>query len=79
MSEQPRDFEIVGPIREIQIIATGRGVRLANWLKSKYGGRHWRKMKGRALVRERNRIIHVAELHWFEAHGVGKVQWKIKR
>ena len=79
MSEGPKDFEIIGPIHSVETIAAGRGVRLAKWLKSRYGGQRWRKMKGRALVRERNGIIHVAELHWFEAHAVGKVQWKIKR
>jgi hypothetical protein len=78
VSEKPLDFEILGPIHSVEVIAAGRGVRLARWLKKRYGGRHWRKMKGRALICERNGIIHEAELHWFEAHGVGKVQWKIK-
>jgi len=78
MSERPLDFEIVGPIHSVEIIAVGRSVRLRRWLAEKYGGRRWRKMKGRALIHERNGIIHEAELHWFEAHGVGKVQWKVK-
>ncbi len=79
MSERPIEFEIIGPIHAVEVIATGRGVRLAKWLKNKYGGQRWRKMKGNALIRERNGIIHIAELHWFESHSVGKVQWKIKR
>ena len=78
MSETPRDFEIIGPIHSVQVIAIGRGVRLRSWLRQNYGGRHWRKMKGFALVRERNGVVHVAELHWFESHGIGKVRWKIK-
>jgi len=78
MAEIPLDFDILGPIHSVEIIASGRAVRLASWLRQRYGGRRWRKMKGRALIRERNGVTHEAELHWFEAHGVGKVQWKVK-
>jgi hypothetical protein len=78
MSETPLDFEILGPIHHVEVIATGRGVRVARWLRTRYGADRWRKMKGWALIRERNGVVHEAELHWFEAHGVGKVQWKIK-
>lgn len=73
VSEKPLDFEIIGPIHGAEVIASGRGVKLNAWLKQNYGGRRWRRMKGFALVRERNGVVHVAELHWFEAHGVGKV------
>jgi hypothetical protein len=76
---RPLDFEIIGPIRDAEIIAVGRGVRETKRLRGRYGGRRWRKMKGFALVREKNGVIHDAELHWYESHGVGKVQWKIKR
>ena len=48
-------------------IAFGRGVNLRQWLTRTYGGRRCRKMKGFALIRERNGVVHVAELHWFEA------------
>jgi hypothetical protein len=78
MAELPRDFEILGPIRDVQVIASGRGVSIAARLKRRFGGGRWRKMKGMALIRERNGVIHAAELHWYEAHGVGRVGWKIK-
>jgi hypothetical protein len=75
----PDDFEILGPIREVQVIATGRGVRVQRRLRRRYGGIRWRKMKGVALIREYNGDIYEAEIHWFEAHGVGKRGWKIKK
>lgn len=78
LSHRPLDFEILGPIRNVEIIASGTGVRVARRLRARYGGRRWRKLKGFALIRERNGVIRDAELHWFEAHGIGKVQWKIK-
>lgn len=75
----PLDFEIVGPISGVEVIAAGRGVRVTKLLKQRCGGTRWRKVKGFALVKERNGVVHQAELHWYEAHGVGKVEWKIKR
>ncbi len=62
-----------------QCIAEGRGVKLRHYLRETYGGQHWRKMKGVALVEKEDGWIGNAEIHWFEAHGVGKVRWKIKR
>jgi hypothetical protein len=73
------DFEILGPVRDIQAIATGRGVRMQRRLRRRHGGLRWRKMKGVALIREYNGDIYEAEIHWFEAHGVGKRGWKIKK
>jgi hypothetical protein len=74
----PDDFEILGPIKEIEVIAAGRGVRTRRRLRRGHGGLRWRKMKGVALIREYNGDIYEAEIHWFEAHGVGKRDWKIK-
>jgi hypothetical protein len=52
---------------------------LAPVSQKKYGGRNWRKLKGVALVEKENGWIGNAEIHWFEALGVGKVHWKVKR
>jgi hypothetical protein len=75
----PDDFEILGPIRDIQVIASGRGVRVRRRMRRRHGGARWRKMKGAALVREYNGDTYEAEIHWYESHGVGKRDWKIKR
>jgi hypothetical protein len=72
-------FEIVGDIANIQTIATGRGVRRLKTLRKRHGGRRWRKLKGDATVRLANGSIRRAEVHWHEAHGVGKRGLKIKR
>lgn len=72
-------FEIVGEITEIATIAEGRGVRDRHRLRRLYGGRRWRKVKGVAGVRLRSGRIRKAELHWYEAHGVGKKEIKRKR
>jgi hypothetical protein len=75
----PEDFEILSLIRKIEVIASGRGVRARRRLRRKHGGIRWRKMKGIALVREYNGDTYEAEIHWYESHGVGKRDWKIKR
>ena len=71
-------FEVVGEILEIETIATGRGIRRLKFLRRRYGGRRWRKQKGIASVRLANSSIRRAEVHWYEAHGVGRTGWKIK-
>jgi hypothetical protein len=71
-------FEIVGEISAIQTIATGRGIRRLKFLRKRYGGRLWRKQKGIASIRLAGGSIRQAEIHWYEAHGVGRVGWKIK-
>ena len=72
------DFELVGPIREIQPIAIGGGIREHARLRRHYGTGRWRKLKGIARVRLLNGTIHTAEIHWYEAHGVGRKELKIK-
>lgn len=72
-------FEIVGEISETQIIAKGRGIHRLKFLRKRYGGREWRKQKGIAVVRLGNGSVRRAEVHWYEAHGVGRTGWKIKR
>jgi hypothetical protein len=72
-------FTIVGEIREIEPIALGRAVRVRTRLRKLYGGRRWRKLKGWAEIRLPNGTRHLAEVHWYEAHGIGKRELKIKR
>jgi hypothetical protein len=73
------DFEIVGEITVVETIATGRGIRDLKRLRRSYGKGRWRKMKGTAQVRLANGRIRLAELHWYEAQGVGKREMKRKR
>lgn len=75
----PGDFEIVGPITDSEVIASGPGIRSLALLRKIYGKGRWRKMKGLAVVRLRNGREHPAEIHWYEAHGIGKFDFKIKR
>lgn len=72
-------FEIVGQIGNVQTISINLSIRERIGLKARYGGNRWRKRKGEAAVRLANGTIHRAELHWYEAHGVGKRKIKIKR
>jgi hypothetical protein len=72
-------FDIVGGITEIEIIAVGPGIRDLSRLRRLYGGGRWRKLKGVALVRLPSSRVRKAELHWYEAHGIGKKEIKRKR
>jgi hypothetical protein len=73
------DFEILGEIRHVEVIATGRGIRLHDRLTRQFGSGNWRKMKGIATIRVSSGEVLEAELHWYEAHGIGKRRMKIKR
>lgn len=73
------EFEILGEIRDIETIATGRGVYIRRYLDRTYGKGRWRKRKGRAMVQLADGTVGEAEIHWFEAHGVGRKDFKIKR
>lgn len=72
-------FEILSELREIETIAAGRGVYIRRYLERAYGKGRWRKMKGIATVQLTDGTICDAEIHWFEAHGVGRKDLKIKR
>ena len=72
------DFEIVGELKGIEPIAVGRGVRDRSRLNKLYGRGHWRKLRGFASVRLPDGTIHRAELHWYEAHGIGRRDMKLK-
>lgn len=73
------DFELVGDLTDVETIATGRGIRELPRLRRLYGKGRWRKMKGVARIRLRDGRIRLAELHWYEAHGIGKKEFKRKR
>jgi len=71
-------FEVVGPVTEIETIARGPGIRTLARLRKRHGGRGWRKLKGIATVRYAGGRVRRAEVHWYEAHGIGRRGWKIK-
>lgn len=73
-------FKVLGDIREIEIIASGRGIRILGYLNKQHGKGRWRKLKGLATVeRIATGRVRLAEIHWYEAHGIGKRDAKIKR
>jgi hypothetical protein len=72
-------FEILSEIRDIETIATGRGVNIRRYLERTYDKGPWLKMKGIITVRLADGTICEAEIHWFEAHGIGRKDFKIKR
>ncbi|RLC85152.1 MAG: hypothetical protein DRI79_11765 [Chloroflexi bacterium] len=72
-------FEIIGDITDIETIAAGSGIRILPFLRKQYGEGRWRKLKGIATVRLSDGTVRLAEIHWFEAHGIGKKKMRIKR
>ncbi|GIK36233.1 MAG: hypothetical protein BroJett011_00660 [Chloroflexota bacterium] len=72
-------FEIIGEITDIELIAVGGSIRDIARLRKQYGLGRWRKLKGVARVRLISGKICQAEIHWYEAHGIGKKKLKIKR
>ena len=73
------DFEILGVLTVVETIATGRGIRDVRRLERSYGKTRWRKMKGVTRIRLRTGAVRIAELHWYEGHGIGKREFKRKR
>ena len=72
-------FKILGDIKDVEIIASGRGVHIRRFLERTYGRGRWRKTKGIATVELPDGTICEAEIHWYEAHGIGRKDFKIKR
>ncbi|PIS35910.1 MAG: hypothetical protein COT35_13945 [Nitrospirae bacterium CG08_land_8_20_14_0_20_52_24] len=72
-------FDVLGPIANIEVIASGPGIRMLSYLRKAYGRGRWRKLKGLATVRLPNGALRRVELHWYEAHGIGRRDMKIKR
>jgi hypothetical protein len=73
------DFEFVSELSHVESIAVGPSVRDRARLRKAYGRGRWRKLKGIANVRLPDGTIRLAEIHWYEAHGIGKRDFKIKR
>lgn len=73
------DFTVIGDIGEIELIAVGRAIRELPRLVRAYGPGRWRKLKGTATIRLRDGSIRTAEIHWYEAHGIGRRELKLKR
>jgi hypothetical protein len=72
-------FTILSDISEIETIATSRGIREIERLRKQYGDRRWRKRKGIAFVLLPDGMSRKAEIHWYEATGIGQKEYKIKR
>ena len=72
-------FEILGEIRSIETIASRHSIRVIRRLNRVYGKTTWRKCKGVAKIRLRDATERIAELHWYEGHGKGKKELKIKK
>lgn len=73
------DFEIVGEITVLETIASGHGIRDLKRLRRSYGKGRCRKVKGMARIRLRSGDRRLAEIHWYEAHGIGKREFKRRR
>ncbi len=72
-------IEVVGEITVLEVIAVSGSIRELPRLRKQYGKGRWRKMKGRALVRLASGRVRLAELHWYEAHGIGRMELKRKK
>lgn len=73
------EFEVIGSVDDVEVFARGTGVKIRAYLRRAYGRGRWRKLKGTATVRLPNGAQHKVELHWYEAHGIGRRDMKIKR
>jgi hypothetical protein len=74
-------FTILSPITRVELIARGDGINkeTRDRLRRRYGAGKWRKMKGHARIKLRNERVRYAEIHWYEADGIGRKDYKIKR
>ncbi len=72
-------FEILGDIVDVETFAVGSSIREIARLRKAYGAGRWRKRKGVARVRLEDGEVRLAEVHWYEAHGIGRREFKIKR
>jgi len=73
------EVKLLGEIRDIETIATGRGVHIRRYLDRVYGKGRWRKRKGKVTVQLADGTVCEAEIHWFEARGIGRKDFKIKK
>ena len=77
---QPTSFDLLSEITDVETFAVNRSIRELKYLNRRYGVGRWRKRKGIAIIRYKKtgRVV-TAELHWYEAFGIGTVGWKVKR
>jgi hypothetical protein len=73
------DFELLGQVARIEVMAVNVSIRERKRLQAQFGGQRWRKLKGVGRVRFPNGEVRQAELHWYEAHGIGRRKMKVKR
>lgn len=71
-------FKLRSDISEVEVIAFGKSIRVLAKLEKLYGRGRWRKLKGRAIVELPDGSVSQAELHWYEAHGIGRKDMKVK-
>ncbi|MDP2601189.1 MAG: hypothetical protein Q8S00_01140 [Deltaproteobacteria bacterium] len=74
-----KPFEVISDITDIEPIAVGSVIRDLARLRKQYGPGRWRKVKGIAMIRLRTGRVRRTELHWYEAHGIGRKEIKRKR
>ena len=72
-------FDLIGEITHAETFASGSGIREIARLRKLYGRGRWRKRKGFAHVRLSDGTVRRAEVHWYEATGIGRRELKIKR
>ena len=72
-------FRLRSEITEIEVIAVGGAIQNLDKLRKLYGLGRWRKLKGQALVELPDETVVLAEVHWYEAHGIGRKDMKVKR
>lgn len=77
--EEPGNLKLLSKVRDVTEIARRRGIRIVQLPVKYYGRKNWRQLKGTARVEKDDGWIGDAEIHWYEAHSVGRVQWKINR
>ena len=77
-AENPVEFELISELMEVETFASGRGIRNLKLLNKRYGFAKWHKRKGIALVRLGDGSDCLAELHWYEAVGIGRKEMKVK-
>jgi hypothetical protein len=75
----PPPLEVIGNITDEETIAIGGKIRELERLRKIYGQGRWRKMKGVVVVRLPDGTTSSAEVHWYESHGIGRKEFKIKR
>jgi hypothetical protein len=73
------EADVIGEITRVEVIAAGNSIRDIRRLRRRYGSGRWRKLKGIAMVRLPDGFISKAEVHWYEAHGIGRKEVKVKR